>query len=277
MSTTKKEQNGQASTTLGEVFSTSHSETSELVNQDRAGVTIYETDNYDLFSYAASNRKVNPNYVEDLKASMEEVGFLPAKPVLVDKNGVVVDGQHSLKAAKQLGIKVPYAVLDGEYDQDLVVRLNMTQEKWGMEDFVEGYAEQGMDQYQTYLDFQEEYDFPISVPGRIIGMKNKTIKRGRLEWPDNDGWAHDIANVSSTVRDATGEKFAQSQSFISALKQVLGRDEVTGPTELARKTIEAINQGRLHKCKTVDDYRRGIAEAWNFHRAKNSRKYITMF
>jgi len=59
-------------------------------------------------------RGVRDSVVEKLKERMTE-GYNPARPITITKDGIVIDGNHRIEAARQLGIKeLPCLIRDGD-------------------------------------------------------------------------------------------------------------------------------------------------------------------
>lgn len=80
------------------------------------GLAIQLTKNYEQFKFLKLNRNIDQSYVQELKRKIENRGLLV--PILIDKNGYVMDGQHRLMACKELEIPVQFIVNNVEYDKD---------------------------------------------------------------------------------------------------------------------------------------------------------------
>jgi hypothetical protein len=141
---------------------------------------LQATKNYRLFTVSAENRPRCPQKHKRLRQSMERYGFLPCYPVVCvrdkTKHLVILDGQHRLAFAEELGLAVLYMVLDEAFD---IPEVNSTQEKWITRNFAETYAAQGNKAYRDGLDFCERYKVPV---GTGFGML-----AGTASW-------HNIAN-----------------------------------------------------------------------------------
>ena len=61
---------------------------------------IYETKNYDKFSYLKSNRPINQMRVNNIKNSIDQIGQV--EPIMVDEAFKIIDGQHRFEACMAL-------------------------------------------------------------------------------------------------------------------------------------------------------------------------------
>ena len=73
---------------------------------------IHTTKEYDKFSLINYNREVNRKHLNRLKISIKHKDLTKFKPVIVDKEFCVVDGQHTFVACKELGLPIHYMQLD---------------------------------------------------------------------------------------------------------------------------------------------------------------------
>ena len=85
-----------------------------------------KTKNYEMFEYMDSNRKINAGLVERLVKSIKEIGYIESRPIIVNEDMVVIDGQHRLEACKRLGIPVIYQVSNVDMSKAMIA-LNTNQ------------------------------------------------------------------------------------------------------------------------------------------------------
>lgn len=141
-----------------------------------------KTRNYSNFKFSKENREIKPKTVSEIKESMKKFGFMPGRPVLVNKEGYIIDGQHRFLAAKEIGIDIEYDVIDGDSVEKMIV-LNSTQSNWKLEDYVACYASQNIDCYRKLLKFQEKYDLTLSSAIAVLfgsGVKPDSIRKGQV-------------------------------------------------------------------------------------------------
>jgi hypothetical protein len=175
------------------------------------------TKDYGKFKFSENNREIKHGSVEKLKSSMKEHGFIAGRPVLITKDGVVVDGQHRLLAAKELDIDVHYDIIDGDYMKKMI-ELNSTQTNWTLTDYIKSYASLHVDCYRKLLKFQEKYKLGMSVTIALcIDNKIKTsdIRLGKLFVMNP--YAEDIADF---VLNCTHIPYNKDYKFIQAINNV---------------------------------------------------------
>jgi len=131
---------------------------------------VKTTNDYNLFKRIQGNRPVSRVHVNKLKKSMIE-NFIPM-PIVVNNKNEIIDGQHRFTAAKELGMNVPYIIID-DLGKDEVHRLNLTSKNWVAGDFLNDYCESRKQDYLIYRDFLEEYEFDHNVTNAMLSGKNR--------------------------------------------------------------------------------------------------------
>jgi hypothetical protein len=120
-------------------------------------LTVASTEDYTVFKTLTSNRPIIQSHVKKLAKSMKENPHLFAsRPILVNENMFVIDGQHRLRAAKEVGAPVYFMVSENITVDDTRL-LNTTQTNWSMIDFARSYASTGNEYYQQYLSALSKY------------------------------------------------------------------------------------------------------------------------
>lgn len=146
---------------------------------------VYKTNDLTIFKQIGGNRVPNPQHIKRLKTSIIENGML-CNPILVNERMEVIDGQHRLLASIEANSSVFYIVLNG-YSLKEVHTLNINQKNWTKKDFMDGYADMGIESYIKLREFVERHqDFSFgdcialcsNISGSESGMGNKsrTIK-----------------------------------------------------------------------------------------------------
>lgn len=130
---------------------TQTNENAPLVN------VVQETTNYDQFNFLAANREVNKRHVQTIKASFEDNGnFTKAQPILVNEQYEVIDGQHRLVAAKEMGLPIYYTIVPG-LNADTARRMNLLHRKWIPLDYLRTYTSSGKRPYILFQQLLEEF------------------------------------------------------------------------------------------------------------------------
>jgi hypothetical protein len=199
------------------------------------------TKDYSKFTFSENNREIKQSSVEKLKASMKEHGFIAGRPVLITKDGVIVDGQHRFIAAKELGIEIHYEIIDGDYMKKMI-ELNSTQTNWTLTDYIKSYASLHVDCYRKLLKFQEKYNLGMSTTIALcIDNKIKTsdIRLGKLFVMNP--YAEDIAEY---VLNCTSIPYNKDYKFIQAVNNVYKK---LNRSELAKLKTNLISVPQLSK------------------------------
>lgn len=122
---------------------------------------VYKTNDLSIFKTIDGNRVPNLQHVRRLKSSILEHG-MKCNPILVNDKMEVIDGQHRLLAAKDADSFIYYIMVDG-YSLGEVHTLNLNQKNWTKKDFMDGYANMGVESYIKLKRFcKQNKDFTFS-------------------------------------------------------------------------------------------------------------------
>ena len=148
---------------------------------------INKTKDYDIFVFRDDNRdKIDQSHVLKLRNSILSCNMLELKPILVNSNMEIIDGQHRLLAAKSLGVEVYYQIED-DLDSREIILLNLSK-SWGAMDYLNYWVKNGNVEYIKLLNFMKAYDLSLRIALNIcIGeSKNgyKMFKDGEFKFTD---------------------------------------------------------------------------------------------
>lgn len=139
-----------------------------------------QTNNYALFKFRDDNRKeISTSHVEKLIRSIEMNNLLNLRPITVNGQMEVIDGQHRLLAAKNLNIPIWYEVREDLTQKDLIT-LNVSR-SWKKLDFLNFYVKNGYQEYIKLDNFLKKNNIPISAAIRINGGGKKKVGRDFIE------------------------------------------------------------------------------------------------
>lgn len=143
---------------------------------------VYKTDDLEIFKFTKFNRNVL--FTDEMLEQAKE-GFV--SPIIVNEYMVVIDGQHRLEHAKKAGVPIEYIVKPGLNEHD-IVRMNTTQRKWNMLNYIESYANQGSEEYVSLLNLLNKKYAGTTVVISVARNQttstdvNKLIKSGNFEF-----------------------------------------------------------------------------------------------
>jgi len=149
---------------------------------------VFITEDLDRFELMRGNRPPNPQHVEHLAKNIEQFGML-CNPILVNEDMEVIDGQHRLLAAKKTGVSIYYIIVKG-YNLEQVKALNLNQKNWSNTDFLNSYADMGIESYVYLRQFMNRHLFDLRTCLTLNNcyqvVKNETsdLKKGLLKIGD---------------------------------------------------------------------------------------------
>lgn len=117
---------------------------------------VYKTHDLSIFTQIDGNRVPNLQHIKRLADSIRVYG-MKCNPILVNERMEVIDGQHRLMAAKEANSFIYYIIVDG-YSLSEVHTLNLNQKNWTKKDFMDGYANMGIESYINLKSFYEKND-----------------------------------------------------------------------------------------------------------------------
>jgi hypothetical protein len=166
-----------------------------------------ETKNYSIFKYFTDNRgncgkALDNGLVIRLMHSIQKVGYIKSRPILVDQNNFIIDGQHRLEACKRLGISAIYEEQTTEDHKSIMLALNRTQLIWRLEDFINSFANQGMSEYIYLRNIEDKYHLGWSNTIRVVGgnkLRAKCIREGQSFLPNPE--TENIANFILSMKE----------------------------------------------------------------------------
>jgi len=226
---------------------------------------IKSTTNYEKFKLFGSNRDLKPRNVSRIMDSIQKIGLSPFKPIIVDKNYKVIDGQNRLEACKRLNIPV-YYVRSNHTEFDIPV-LNANQEKWITDDYVKYYAKQDVKSYQLLLEISGKCHATISgIMAALDCRDNAAIKDGSFSL------SGDATSLAKIVEDRLNFCYSIrgkrniSRKICIALNYLFRVKSFN--YELLKKKMKARPQ-LIHTCDSVDDYIKMLTYIYNFKNSKN--------
>jgi len=141
-----------------------------------------KTTKYEMFRLMPNNRSINNALVKSLVKSIQEIGYIEARPVIVDSSFTIIDGQHRFEACKQLGLPIVYDISDVDANKAMIA-LNASQRVWALANYIESFANAGIECYAQVLEFENTYKLGMSnaITICITGRANYAhfIKEGK--------------------------------------------------------------------------------------------------
>ncbi len=110
-----------------------------------------KTQNYSQFRRLGGNAPLNVAHLNQLMDAIDKKNLLEARPILVNENMEVVDGQHRLEAAKRLNLPIFFIKINSVGIDDIAT-LNSNQRNWKMEHYLNLYCDYIKN--ENYINFR---------------------------------------------------------------------------------------------------------------------------
>lgn len=238
-----------------------------------------KTKNYEQFKLMGENRNIDEAHVRKLKHSVEMENLLEYSPIIVNSKLEVIDGQHRLQVAKELGVEI-YYVVHNAANFSTITTLNTTAKNWTLLDFANAYASKGNESYKYVLKLCKELKINVTIALRLLLDKShianrKTMdstptalfKEGKLELTLADfirakGTGMRILSLSDYV------KSCKSSIFVITMMRLFKNPNFN----LDRLEAQLFQQEReLVTRSTVRDYLRDIEDVYNHGKVAKNR------
>lgn len=144
-----------------------------------------KTADLSIFKKHESNRQICPPNLRHLVESIRGCNMLSFRPIMVDSEMRVIDGQHRLEAAKILGLEIHYQIKEDAVNGDIIL-INF-QKKWELEDYINYYCSLGNQEYMKIRDFSRETQLGYREICKLIkkttgGKATLRIKHGNYRF-----------------------------------------------------------------------------------------------
>lgn len=179
---------------------------------------VYKTSDLSIFKSIHGNRVPNLQHIKRLVHSIRNHG-MKCNPILVNEKLEVIDGQHRLMAAKQAETFVYYIVING-YSLNEVHTLNLNQKNWAKQDFMDGYANMGVQSYlklKKFIEKNDDFTFTdcINMCSNISGCISALSQKHRRN-------SDKTFNVKEVFEEGTwvGKDFELAQDWANKIRMI---------------------------------------------------------
>ena len=236
---------------------------------------VYKTHDLSIFKKIRGNRPRNPQHVTRIKNSILKHGML-FRPILVNENYDVLDGQHRLEGAKETGTFIYYIILEGRGLGSVHV-LNLNQNNWSQQDFLESYADMGMMDYKVLQNFAERHpEFTLGDCMSLctntyiaqkhnmdVNVSKRFFKEGTWKLLDLEQAEIDAAKLKEI--EPYYKNYNRS-TFVSTMIDCFYNEEFEFPLFIQKLKVQPTS---LVDCATKDQYLDLVEEIYNY---KNRNK-----
>lgn len=237
---------------------------------------IKRTKDYSIFKKNESNREIHQCNLKKLINSIRAQNMLEYRPIIVDRELRVIDGQHRLEAAKELGVEIYYQINREAKDEDMIL-LNTTQRKWVIDDYVNYYIHKGYPEYIKYEEYAKKKGTTAADLIRCLprgGNLTRYIQKGQLKFFTADQlqlfedqerkYKEFMIHIKKHV--LSDKPFMDGLRFEKALKMLIKNEDVDWDLFVKKATIKS---DAFKICATADAYYDLFLDIYNW---KNHNK-----
>lgn len=225
--------------------------------------SLSPTMNYAMFKLDERNRPIDEMHVERLKVAIANKNLLREYPIVVDRNMVVLDGQHRLRAAQSLNIPIFYTISEQATIEDIAAT-NFTTMRWNLDQYMHHWCSVGKPEYLKLRALCEKFPF-LPLSSAIILAGTKTKSNYSEQFREGHFTAGSIPFAEMVCEACMDFKpyvsFWSSVTFIRAINQMLSYEEY----DHARMMVKMQHVStKLVKCSTVETYLSVFTEIYNW-------------
>ncbi len=220
-----------------------------------------KTKDYDLFVFRDDNRvKIDLNHIKRLVGSIQSRNLLELRPITVNGKMEIIDGQHRLLAAKELGIDIWY-IVEQDLDAEDIIKMNIAK-SWLLGDYLNFYVKHGYVEYIKLNDFMKNEGLNLQVTLNIIYGRSKNqvtqFKEGKFVFLD------EIASESITICKDT----------IAYIQKMSGYSPYTSSTRFWKALITLVNHPEFNKEQWYTNMQKMVT---SFGPKVSGNDYLAMF
>lgn len=225
---------------------------------------VLSTTDYSLFKTIDANRPIVEPHVRHLMEQITEKDLLPLRPIDVNADFGVVDGQHRLEAARRLGKRIYYRVA-ALTDEDMAT-LNRATRNWKNTDYLNYWASKGNENYQKLMAFMERHPYmqmsaaqSLLAPGDVKLVTN--FREGRFEVGDL-GQAEEMAAFLTKIYQEAKYKYAYDVRFTVVVAHCWIKVKGFMPDTFLRKIM--LQPTEVVRCATMKQYLALFERLYNY-------------
>ena len=227
---------------------------------------VYGTTDYEMFSFIKGNRGINESQVNAIVNNIvNDTDLLRYKPIMVNRNMGVLDGQHRLLAAQKAGVTIWWNVAPDDINLLTIANLN-NGNKWSPKNFVSLYAASNKKAYILFRKFYSDYKLSTSTALLLFGRQTmRSLREGTLHANDllmYEEFAEALTDVRKYVY------FAKFNRFADAFTRIY-----THPEYDHKRMLTKLKQRKdaIIRMATVEDHMRMLEEIYN-HKLSSDKK-----
>ena len=242
---------------------------------------IKSTMKYDMFKKHENNREINKVNLNRIVKSIQARNLLKLRPILIDKDYRIIDGNHRLEAAKHLNVEVYYQLSEETNKEDIIL-LNANQRTWRSDDYLNFYINSGIEDYLKFFMLKQELDISTHLlVSMMMGLCRSgdhylDFKIGKFKFPNEQEVEKIRANFKqiSELKKFTSQKSLGPKTFLNTSRFDISMHEFLSNQAVDLETFIKKYKMRidlLRPCATRQQYHEIFKAMYNW---KNSHPII---
>tara|TARA_R100001443_G_scaffold19976_1_gene31835 strand:+ start:3277 stop:4038 length:762 start_codon:yes stop_codon:yes gene_type:complete len=130
------------------------------------------TTDYLIFNLINWNRDIDYGQVKKMCDAVKQgINFFKYVPILADKQGNVIDGQHRFKVCEMLGLPIYYHVVETSIKMIEIMKLNSSSSNWKWDNYVNAHIKvngKNASQYKQLKSICSKYSLPKATIASIL-------------------------------------------------------------------------------------------------------------
>lgn len=244
-----------------------------MENEKQSVIKVLFSSDYGKFKFLRGNRDLNSAKIKRITESVHNgLDLFRYCPIMVNKDGYIIDGQHRFYVCKKLNMNVFYVVVP-EFSLRQIAEMNQNASKWKDKDFVNCYIDTGNQQYSILLDFIGKYGLNLGIATSLLSVGK--VKGGQLDDLRDGLFKADNLEAATTFMDKAlrFQNFCESyrsRGFLQSLEILFASSEFN--------LDEMIDKLRMHSltievCGSYKEYLTHLEDLFNYRNSKRKRIY----
>jgi hypothetical protein len=225
------------------------------------------TSDYNKFKFREDNREaINQSHINRLANSIKARNLLELRPISVNAEMEVIDGQHRLLAAKILGVPIYYIQTHDLTSNDIIL-MNVAQ-TWGQADYLNYYCKNNYHEYIKLKNFMADNRLSLKIAINItVGAARDTyikFKEGKFTFNKEhfDSYINNCWETIEYIKRMNGYSgYTDSARFWGALLILIRHENFD-----AAKWMDNLSKmvGRITAKASKEDYLKMFLEIHNW-------------
>ena len=244
-----------------------------MEHEQLSSINVLFSDDYGKFKFLRGNRDLNNAKINRIIESVNNgLNLFRYCPIMVNKDGYVIDGQHRFVVCKKMKLKVFYVVVP-DFTLRQIAEMNQNASKWKDKDFVNCYIDTGNDHYKILRDFINKYNLNLGIAvsllseGKVRGQRLDDLRDGlfKANFIDLGTKFMDIALQFKEFCDSY-----KSRMFLQALEVLIASKDFN-----LDEMISKLRQHNLkvETCQSYKEYLTHMEDLFNYRNSKRKRIY----